>query len=152
MIWEYLTSFLFLITSIFTPHPSPSMPRPKADKALLPTHPVDVFEYMVREPGPPSRLSFFDLGSSLKGYPSTGGVWILTSPHPVLLQHLSIDRFTAISSEKESDPVAEDAFCNLLKKIGATWWRSLYAATIEVESYPDRRPDRVFLGWPKNGG
>ena len=77
---------------------------------------------------------------------------MLDNPHPVLLKHLSIDRFTPIISQRESDPVAEDAFCNSLKKRGATWWRSFYA-TLETEGYPDRpKPDHICTGWLKNGG
>ena len=143
-----------LITSIFIPHPSPGMPLLKTQRAFLPKPIIHTFEQQARprQPGPPPRLSFGH-GSELNGYPSTGGFWILTNPHPVLLQHLSIDRFTAIPSERDSDKVAEDAFCDLLKKVGATWWRSFYAAEIETDAYPNRpKPDRVFLGWPKNGG
>lgn len=76
----------------------------------------------------------------------------MISPHPVLLQHLSIDRFKTLTSEKETDPVAEDAFCASLKKIGATWWRSHFAADFEVESHPELQPDYVYTGWPTSGG
>jgi hypothetical protein len=146
-----ITWMLSPITSIFMHHTAPDMPSPRTQREALPQHPVDVFEYIVREPGPPSRLKFFDRGSVLYDYPSTGGVWI-SHPHPVLLQHLSIDRFTAIPSQCDFDPVAEDAFYASMKKIGATWWRSYYNSNIRVQSYPELQPDRVFVGWLKNGG
>lgn len=37
--------------------------------------------------------------------------------------------------------------------MGATWWRSFYAAELEADAYPSRpKPDHIFLGWPKNQG
>lgn len=127
------------------------MQLPETQRDPVPERPVDVFEHQVREPGPAQRLSFFGRDAELYGFPSIGGVWIL-SAHPVLLKHLSIDRFTAIPSQKDSDPVAEDAFCESLKKIGATWWPTFYAADFQASLDPDHPPDYVFLGWPDNGG
>lgn len=107
-----------------------------------------------------SPVLYLDCHSALAlrsmAIPALEVVWILCKPHPVLLQHLSIERFTAIPSVRESYPVAEDAFCDSLKKIGATWWRSLPAAERDAAGYPDGPdgllPDHVFTGWPKNGG
>lgn len=76
---------------------------------------------------PNTRLSIPGIGSELVGFPSTGGVYVLTSPHPILLQFPSLDRFTTISSQRFSDSAAEDAFCLSMRKIGATWWPSLLA-------------------------
>jgi hypothetical protein len=155
MIWQYLASIPHLI---FSPRSSPPMPLSLSaeERAEIGFQrdpvPGDVFEHEVRDAAPAPRLSFHS-GSGLFGYPSTGGVWILENPHPVLLQHLSIDRFAAVDSQRESDPVAEDAFCDSLKKVGARWWRSFFAADFQEGRDPSiPKPDYIYTGWPKNGG
>ncbi|KAE8449683.1 hypothetical protein EG329_007458 [Mollisiaceae sp. DMI_Dod_QoI] len=101
MIWGYVTSIFPLINSIFEPEPSLAMPVPKEERDPPFTDGLkDVYwcPYEVREPGPLPRLSFYGSTSVVYGFPSTGGIWIL-NPHPVLLQHLSLDRFTDLPTE-----------------------------------------------------
>jgi len=77
-----------------------------------------MIDCVFRDGDPTPRFSFSGIGSELLGFPSTGGVYVLTSPHPVLLQFLSEDRFTATSTQRFSSPAAEDAFCKSMRKIG----------------------------------
>lgn len=147
--WHYFTSYF---TPFFTPARQSQL---DVHQYKPPQTPVDVFEHYVTKPDPIPRLQYSGWSTFLYGYPSTGGVWI-TSPHPVHLQYLGLDRFTPLTSQRETDPVAEDEFCKSLKEIGAIWLRSHHAAGIEKRSIamsePDSLPDHVYIGWPKSGG
>lgn len=63
-------------------------------------------------------------GGFVHGFPSTGGVYML-SCSAMELDFLSLDRFeTALPS---TDPAEEDALCAKMRLLGAEWWPSLDA-------------------------
>lgn len=88
---------------------------------------VNMIDFVPLDNDPTARLSFSSIGNERLGLPSTGGAYVLTSPHPVLLQLISVDRSTATSTQRFSDLAAEDTFYISMCKIGATWWPSLRA-------------------------
>ena len=77
---------------------------------------------------PETVRSYFDnRGCHIHGHPSSGGILIKRSANLVDLQHLSLPRLAA--SQRSPNAREEDAFCQLLKRLGASWWKD------EAESF-----------------
>ncbi|KAI1103048.1 hypothetical protein F4804DRAFT_311372 [Jackrogersella minutella] len=88
-------------------------------------------------------------GAAVRGYPSYGGVYILHCT-AVELDFLGLDRFHI--AMRAVDQEEEDAFCNNMRRLGATWWES-EAAYRQKAMDPDRSGEPVtFVGWPPGGG
>ncbi|KAI0114636.1 hypothetical protein F4776DRAFT_324513 [Hypoxylon sp. NC0597] len=88
-------------------------------------------------------------GAAVRGYPSWGGVYVLHCT-PVELDFLGLDRFHI--AMRSLDQEEEDAHCNNMRRLGATWWAS-EAAYRQKAMDPDKSGDLVtFVGWPPGGG
>ncbi|KAI1086312.1 hypothetical protein F5B19DRAFT_479712 [Rostrohypoxylon terebratum] len=88
-------------------------------------------------------------GAAVRGYPSYGGVYVLHC-NAVELDFLGLDRFHI--AMRALDQEEEDAHCNNMRRLGATWWES-EAAYRQKTMDPDRSGDPVtFVGWPPGGG
>lgn len=76
-------------------------------------------------------------GAFVKGFPSKGGVYVL-SCSAIELDFLGLDRFEiALPS---ADPAEEDAFCIKMRLLGAVWWPSI------EKSKPSWRDKLMGLG------
>lgn len=114
--------------------------------------------------------SYFDKnGCHVHGHPSSGGILIKKSVNLVDLQFLSLPRLAA--SKRSYNHDEEDAFCELLRRIGAKWWKDEAAYLMGfygVDAYdgdPDdhekdpgvqaaneaRARQIVTFGWPTDG-
>lgn len=107
-------------------------------------------------PEPTSNLrSTFGIqpGAFVRGWPSTGGIYVLESCDGVELQFLGLDRFNI--TLRSEDPTDEDMHCANMRKLGATWWTSEYAYNekhlLNPEG-PDLVERVVIVGWPTSGG
>ncbi|CBF79033.1 hypothetical protein AN7124.2 [Aspergillus nidulans FGSC A4] len=68
------------------------------------------------------RTRFGIRGCIVYGYPSTGGVLIKGPIDLVDITFLSLPRFHV--AQRSPSAEEEDRFCNLLRRLGATWWPS----------------------------
>jgi hypothetical protein len=139
---------------------------------------VDAQSHMrcLPEPNYPSQptnvRSYFNHGGCrVHGHPSSGGILIMRSANLVDLQFLSVPRLA--TSERSSDAAEEDAFCEQMKRLGASWWKDeaeflrawhgirkytdgLYDEDdylgVEKEAALEARAERsVVFGWPADG-
>ena len=72
---------------------------------------------------PSSNLrTVFGLGSGafVRGFPSSGGIYILEDCDGVELDFLHLDRFT--TANRSDDPTVEDKHCENMRRLGAKWW------------------------------
>jgi len=94
----------------------------------------------------------FTAGSltTVRGWPSTGGFYIL-SCDGVELEFLGLDRFEP--TPRSQDPAEEDAFCAKMRRLGPRWYRDLEAEAAESLG-GEYRTDHVVkaFGWPADGG
>lgn len=98
---------------------------------------------------PAIRTQFGGRGTSVYAWPSSGGVWVHHQCYGVELDFLGLPRFEQSSTERDTDPEKEDAFCKRLEWIGGRYFKSEYAYwehTIEGIGRSDLR--RPWLGWP----
>lgn len=118
------------------------------------------------------RSFFSNKGCHIHGHPSTGGILIKHSADLVDLQYLSLPRLT--STSRSPDATEEDAFCERLRRLGASWWtdeasflRAFHGqnhydegryhpheapAPMENEAMNEKRARRsLTFGWPADG-
>ncbi|KAL1961787.1 hypothetical protein VTN77DRAFT_1037 [Rasamsonia byssochlamydoides] len=102
------------------------------------------------DPEPHFRTKFgLGPGTTVYGWPSKGGLYVLESCNGVELDFLQLDRFNPTPSSL--DPAEEDAHCANMRKLGATWWQSEEAYVINALG--DYSPQQVLIiGWPPGGG
>jgi hypothetical protein len=99
--------------------PSPPGPPPADDHGSF-GEGVIIHE---EQPQDDLRVSFLAKpGAEVKGFPSTGGVYI-HSCSAMELDFLGLDRFE--TAPPSSVPAEEDDFCARLQLLGAVWWRSV---------------------------
>ncbi|EHK20980.1 uncharacterized protein TRIVIDRAFT_69992 [Trichoderma virens Gv29-8] len=97
-------------------------------------------------------------GVSVLGWPSKGGVYVLEQCFAVELDFLQLDRFqdTPPSSLTGFDAdIEEEAHCNRMRQLGATWWRSEFhwkMGLITESVYPNLDITFIKIGWPAGGG
>ncbi|KAL8666189.1 MAG: hypothetical protein Q9202_001696 [Teloschistes flavicans] len=101
-----------------------------------------------------SRTEFGGGSTTVRGFPSAGGMYLLRGAGPVELEFLSLDRFH--ETPRSNNAVEEDAFCQKMRAIGARWF--------EYEEEEDKKPPleyrdgkrvgrtQLWLGWSANGG
>ncbi|KAI1385434.1 uncharacterized protein F4822DRAFT_413020 [Hypoxylon trugodes] len=88
-------------------------------------------------------------GAAVRGYPSYGGIYARHCT-AVELDFLGLDRFHI--AMRSLDQEEEDAHCNNMRRLGATWWESEDAYRRNAMD-PDKSNDPVtFVGWPPGGG
>ncbi|RFU73803.1 hypothetical protein TARUN_8449 [Trichoderma arundinaceum] len=92
-------------------------------------------------------------GSSIKCWPSKGGIYILNDVHIVQRQFLGLDRFVTSLPRPEASKEVEDAFCNQVRKLGARWWEYMERYwDYDIEYRPGRDKHVLYIGWPASGG
>lgn len=101
-----------------------------------------------------SRTSFNSGGCTIYGYPSTGGILVKDNATILDMKFLSLPRFDAV--ECSFDSAGEDAFCERLRRVGATWWRyncewfdNLMDNGEELVTAEQKRI--MVYGWPADG-
>ncbi|TGO79005.1 hypothetical protein BELL_0046g00040 [Botrytis elliptica] len=109
------------------------------------------------------RTIFDTIGCTIYGYPSTSGIFIKENANIVDMSFLSLNRLHP--TQRSHDPIEEDEFCVLMRKIGAIWWSSERHHTIEWASLDDayqeasvpssmltnaQKRNSIF-GWPTDG-
>ncbi|KAL2851354.1 hypothetical protein BJX68DRAFT_236221 [Aspergillus pseudodeflectus] len=107
-------------------------------------------------PNPPEsttdRTKFGVRGCIVYGYPSTGGVLIKGHVDLVDMLFLSLPRFQV--AQRSPSAEEEDRFCNLLRRVGATWWPSKEERIrVDMGSREKTAEEKKVLvfGWPANG-
>lgn len=84
-------------------------------------------------------------------YPSTGGVLIKEAD---LLDMLFLSLPRSHVSQRSPSAEEEDKFCNLLRRTGATWWRSKedeIKVLIGMREPTEQEEKVVVFGWPTDG-
>ena len=102
---------------------------------------------------PSTRTDFGGRGTSVRCWPSSGGVYVAGYVSGVELDFLGLSRFTV--SPGSEDGAEEDAFCQRLRKIGAKWFKSEEHYFRWVEGMVPGELDadtELLLGWPESGG
>jgi hypothetical protein len=131
-----------------TPHPSGSSPD---DDRRTHGGPLAVHE---QRPEDDLRVSFLaKAGAVVRGFPSTGGVYI-HSCSVMELDFLGLDRFE--TAPRSSDPAEEDDFCARLQLFGAVWWPSVAdkdeAHAWAALRHPNDRKSKIrFIGVEQGG-
>lgn len=107
-------------------------------------------------PPPNLRTQFGSRATLVRGFPSTGGIYLLDSADPVELDFLALDRFHETPRSSSDDPAAEDRFCQRMRAIGAQWFESEWEADKQppFKVKDGRRVGRMetWLGWPDEEG
>ncbi|GFF32844.1 hypothetical protein IFM46972_03696 [Aspergillus udagawae] len=95
-------------------------------------------------------------GVKVLGYPSKGGIYVLRDCFGVELDFLGLDRFNDTERPSTLDPdwqAKEDAHCDRMRRLGATWWRSESDEFLERGlERPESTDDYLQVGWPAAGG
>ncbi|KAK5158432.1 hypothetical protein LTS14_003451 [Recurvomyces mirabilis] len=105
-------------------------------------------------PTPAVRTQFGALGTLVHGSPSTGGIWLHKDCYGVELDFLNVSRFEPAATERVSDPVTEDEFCQRLEWMGGIFFASERAYIDQVLENLDRSSDtwfeaaRWWYAWP----
>ena len=93
-------------------------------------------------------------GCTIYGYPSTGGILVKDNATILDMDYLSLPRFDAV--ERSFDSAEEDAFCERLRRVGATWWQyncewldNLMEHSDELVT--DEQKRIMVYGWPADG-
>jgi hypothetical protein len=97
------------------------------------------------------RTSFNPNGCTIYGYPSTGGILVKDNATILDMNYLSLPRFDAV--ERSFDSAEEDAFCERLRRVGATRWQyncewldNLIRHSEELVT--DEQKRIMVYGWP----
>lgn len=110
--------------------------------------------YAISRPTPNLHTSFgVQSGATVRGWPSTGGIYILESCDGVELEYLQLDRFS--TSLRSKDSAEQDAHCAWMRNLGAVWWKSEYdfdEQHLLDPEVPDPGEPVVIVGWPVDGG
>jgi hypothetical protein len=99
-----------------------------------------------------TRRVFLSLGSTtVYGYPSAGGFFVLFYCNGVDLDVLGLSRFK--TAERSEDLEAEDRHCARMRKLGAWKFTSCHEYEYMNVFQPEKleRQIFVFAGWPENG-
>lgn len=90
------------------------------------------------------RSEFGARTTSVFGWPSTGGLWVHSECYAVELDFLGLPRFESAATARFSPE--EDAFCERLERIGATFFETELAYNRQQLSYPKYE---IWYGWPR---
>lgn len=111
----------------------------------------------IHEPSCPAQMyptrerMHYNLGDNVFGFPSSGGM-LQKRCSKVELSYLGLSSDQDIP--KFEDPVAEDAFCQKLRLLGAVFWPSM-GHWMETEIGEHERTGAelidVQVGWPEDG-
>ncbi|KAB8209947.1 hypothetical protein BDV34DRAFT_187593 [Aspergillus parasiticus] len=97
------------------------------------------------------RTVFTTRGCVVYGYPSTGGV---LRKEADLLDMLFLSLSRSDVSQRSSNIDEEDRFCNLMRRIGATWWPSKedwIEVQMEMREMTKEEEKILVFGWPTDG-
>jgi hypothetical protein len=97
------------------------------------------------------RTEFGNRGCTVYGYCSTGGV-LVKEANILDMNFLSLDRLHP--AERSDDATEEDKFCELMLKVGATWWTSRQEwaeAQIGLVELTEIQKRVLVFGWPTDG-
>ncbi|KAL6876787.1 hypothetical protein J3F83DRAFT_727094 [Trichoderma novae-zelandiae] len=99
-------------------------------------------------------------GSTVRGWPTKGGVYLLEGCLGIELDFLKLDRFHDTPRPSPSTPDAaaeEEAHCNRMRQLGAIWWENEEEWFMRKLSEPykpasSRARRYIKVGWPAGGG
>ncbi|KAH8812878.1 hypothetical protein F5884DRAFT_786582 [Xylogone sp. PMI_703] len=89
-------------------------------------------------------------GARVRGWPSKGGIYIFQATNGVELDFLQINRFH--DTIRSQNPVEEEAHCDRMRKLGATWWQGMEDYYKDKFTSPSPYKPVLVVGWPANGG
>ncbi|KAE8379066.1 hypothetical protein BDV26DRAFT_260268 [Aspergillus bertholletiae] len=125
------------------------------DRLPLFSRPTVIDDYIACRPSIPlsttERTVFGTEGCIVYGYPSTGGV-LRKEADLVDMLFLSLSRSHV--SQRSPSAEEEDRFCNLMRRIGATWWPSKHAwadVLLEMREITEEQEKVLVFGWPTDG-
>ncbi|KAL2823219.1 hypothetical protein BDW59DRAFT_173696 [Aspergillus cavernicola] len=94
-------------------------------------------------------------GVDVYGWPSKGGVYSLQDCTPVEIEFLGYDRLNVPRHLKAESEEEEDAHCNHMRRLGATWW-ARYEDLSKFTVFGDKNLNLngffIRVGWPDGGG
>ena len=141
------------------PHPAPRSAYDDEGQRSRPLNIPDLGQYRSYNLRISSRTSLGEDTVTLRGWPSRGGIIVLTNATPPDFDFLHLDPLDP-PLRRDPDQTAEDAFCQALLRLGATWWdseaRQRFVWNLEnsdeeahdsVEADEDLRPTRRERGW-----
>ncbi|KUL82787.1 hypothetical protein ZTR_10886 [Talaromyces verruculosus] len=107
-----------------------------------------------------SSLFGFGLGPgspTAYGWPKKGGIYVSNDCVGINLEFLRFDRLgEETDSKKEmrlNNEQEEEAQCNKMRQLGATWWESYHAHEIASISVIEKYDDvLLYIGWQTTGG
>jgi hypothetical protein len=97
------------------------------------------------------RSKFGAIRCTVRGYPSTGGYWMKQADMLDML-YLSVPRSHPV--QRSDDASVEDAFCDRLRRTGATWWASEQESQdvlAGVRKATEAESKVLVFGWPSDG-
>ena len=89
-------------------------------------------------------------GAIVRGWPSTGRLYVFVGSSVVELDFLGVDRFN--STPRSVDQVAEDAHCSMMRKLGANWYAGNWEYVQKALQPPSPSEPVLVFGWPEGGG
>ncbi|KAJ6112187.1 hypothetical protein N7523_008248 [Penicillium sp. IBT 18751x] len=96
-------------------------------------------------------------GTTIKGWPSQGGIYTLDVSSRVEIEFLELDPFNNTRRPTNSDPEwqqKENAHCDRMRRLGPTWWPSeLSWFESKISGMLNERSNNyVRVGWTPDGG
>ncbi|KAL8977547.1 MAG: hypothetical protein Q9205_006671 [Flavoplaca limonia] len=105
-------------------------------------------------PTPRIRAGFGLRMTTIRGFPSKGGFYLLEVAGPVEMDFLGLDHFQ--EALPSINPTEEDAFCQRMRALGASWFENETEAerTTPFKVVNGKRVGKteVWFGWPEHGG
>ncbi|KAB8346052.1 hypothetical protein FH972_023104 [Carpinus fangiana] len=97
------------------------------------------------------RISFGDTGSTIRAYPSSGG--IIKLPFDIVVaKYLGADRLSI--TLRKDDRFDEDALSRQLRLLGGKWWQSEYdwgMKLVGIRKSTNAEWQEMIVGWPSDG-
>ncbi|OQO09201.1 hypothetical protein B0A48_06092 [Cryoendolithus antarcticus] len=147
---EFKTIYVALITALTSLY-TPRSVGPGTDDDFDELEDFDDGPWIPRPP-PTFRSQFNMRGCRLQCYPSYGGLWTKDADI-VDMQYLNLPH--AFDTERSMNATEEDAFCERLRRVGATWWRSqndrFGHAWLDDWKPTKAQAEVLTFGWPSEG-
>lgn len=93
-------------------------------------------------------------GTTVRGWPSVGGLIVAERVDHIELEYLQLDRSRA--TPRSQDAAAEDEFCRRLRTVGGKWWVNYgdyeWATVYKMRRVHPHEKEVLYLAWPEKGG
>lgn len=89
-------------------------------------------------------------GAVVRGWPSTGGLYVFVATSGVELDFLGVDRFD--STPRSLDKEEEDVLCAKMRKLGASWYADEWEYVQKSLQHPNPYEPVLLFAWPEGDG